>query len=353
MVKLDIFIRVCSGLVIVFSAILMGYMGRSQWTILLLGLVFAVLYLLGKRALPNDYFSRGAFVKQFAVTYVVQVILYGVLYLIGRGLGSLVIQQPIAPFSLLDVYFALVLLLFGVVTTLWLHRLEKNKSISTLGQVATSIHARAEGDKTSTEYRCEYILLFQSDPITLDTFFESVFYGHIERDASGQRENANSLPEAAKPSAKLIAETEARLGVLFPPLLKQLYLRQNGGDVGNLWVPCVNQPTNDLAQWRGVFSHDYCYLAPLQQLTTLYDSYLDYMDEEEITQSPHVQKHAKDYVILCQRYADTTFLDYSQSKTQPRVGVVDFDGIEKNDVWFDTFDDFFAALRRGELIDRP
>jgi hypothetical protein len=73
------------------------------------------------------------------------------------------------------------------------------------------------------------------------------------------------------------------------------------------------------------------------------------MDEDEIAQDNSIPKDAKRYIILCKRYLDTTFLDYSKSSTNPRVGIVDFEGIDKMDVWFDSFDAFFAALRRGEL----
>jgi len=345
MSKLETTLRLLTGLVIVLVVVLVGYMARSPWNIPLLGAVFTILFLLGKRCLTlAQLFS----IKNSLITFAVQIVLCGILYLIGRGIGSFVHAGGMVALSLIDGYIALALLVFGVITALYLQRLSKIELVEPLSQPAeVQINAKA-----STQPRCEYVLSFDVGPITLDNFFESVYYGHLERDANGQIIKSDSLPEAAKTTSEMIAATEARLGVVFPPLLKQLYLKQNGGDVGNLWVPCVNNPSNELDEWRGVFSHDYCYLAPLQLLTTLYDSYLDYMDAEEIEQSPDVQKHAKDYIILCQRYADTTFLDYSQSKQQPRVGIVDFEGIDKNDVWFDSFDDFFAALKRGELVDR-
>jgi hypothetical protein len=343
MSKLETTLRLLTGLVIVLSVVLLGYMARSPWNIPLLGAVFTLLFLLGKRSTVHTLGALFSF-KNLLITFLTQLVLCGILYLIGRGIGSFLHQGAIVSLSLIDGYVALALLIFGVITALYLQRLSNFKPVESLSQSAS---APANGQS-----RCEYVLSFDDAPITLDNFFESVYYGHLERDATGQIIRSDSLPEAAKTTNEMIVATEARLGVVFPPLLKQLYLKQNGGDVGNLWVPCVNNPSNELDDWRGVFSHDYCYLAPLQQLTTLYDSYLDYMDEDEIEHSPHVEKHAKDYVILCQRYADTTFLDYSQSKQQPRVGIVDFEGIDKNDVWFDSFDEFFAALKRGELIDR-
>jgi SMI1 / KNR4 family (SUKH-1) len=347
MSKLETTLRLLTGLVIILSVVLVGYMARSPWSIVILGAVFTVLFLLGKRSTVHTLVQLFS-IKNCFITFVAQIVLCGILYFIGRGIGSFLHVEGMVPLSVIDGYIALTMLVFGVMTTLYLQRLSKIKLAESLSYPTNEQNSAP----TSTHYRCEYLLSFDADPITLDNFFESVYYGHLERDATGQIIKRDSLPEAARTTEEMIASTEARLGVVFPPLLKQLYLKQNGGDVGNLWVPCVSNPSQELEDWRGVFSHDYCYLAPLQQLTTLYDSYLDYMDEDEIEQSPHVEKHAKDYVILCQRYMDTTFLDYSQSRQQPRVGIVDFEGIDKNDVWFDSFDDFFAALKRGELTDR-
>ena len=124
---------------------------------------------------------------------------------------------------------------------------------------------------------------------------------------------------------------------------------QNGGGLSDLWVPIIDKPSNNLDDCRGVFSHDYCDLVPLDQLETLHDVYLYSMSEDDIAKSKYSQKNAKRYILLSLRCADATFLDYSQSSFEPKVGIVDFERIDKNDVWFDTFDDFFASLKRGEL----
>lgn len=49
---------------------------------------------------------------------------------------------------------------------------------------------------------------------------------------------------------------------------------QNGGGLSDLWVPIIDKLSNNLDDWRGVFSHDYCDLVPLDQLETLHDVYL-------------------------------------------------------------------------------
>lgn len=193
------------------------------------------------------------------------------------------------------------------------------------------------------------VIQFYDAPITKDNFFVAPYYRHIKFDEKDTKIETTELPENAKPSLSLIKETEVRLGITFPTQLKSLYMLQNGGSVGDLWVPIVHNLSQYLDDWRGVFSHDYCHLVPLKELETLHDVYLYAMTEDEIAKSEYSQKDAKRYVLLSIRCADATFLDYSQSSCEPKVGVIDFEGIDKNDVWFDTFDDFFAALKRGEL----
>ena len=61
-------------------------------------------------------------------------------------------------------------------------------------------------------------------------------------------------------------------------------------------------------------------------------------------------------LILAQHYRHTLFLDYSDGAEQgnePRVGCVDFDDFsnwQPHCVWWESFDAFFAALRRYETL---
>jgi SMI1 / KNR4 family (SUKH-1) len=203
---------------------------------------------------------------------------------------------------------------------------------------------------TNSSSASQYVIQLEDAPITTANFFAAPYYGHVEYDKANRRIETIGLPEKAKPSASLITDTERRLSITFPPQLKSLYMLQNGGNLGELWVPVVDNPTNNLDDWRGAFSHDYCYLAPLEKLETLHDVYLYAMTEKEIEDSEYSKKNAKRYIILCMRCADATFLDYSESSHEPKVGIVDFEGINKSDVWFDKFDDFFAALKRGQIV---
>jgi hypothetical protein len=346
MSKTEILIRSLAGLLLIGSVFMAGYFGRSPWIILLFGLVFTILYLTGKQAAAAAWRSHGlaARLKILLPTFWVQIAVCGIFYLLGRGLDSFLHNHPIGDFNRIDLIITGTVLVAGLLLNKLISLLENNRI-----SASNSVTATEPSNTSST-----YVLSFEPWPITLDNFYTGVFYGHRTFRSPDEGEDAaakTELPEAAKTTDAMIDAVEARLNIKLPLLLKQLYQRQNGGMVRNLWVPAAPEPGHKLENWRGVFSHDYCYLAPLERLDTLYTSYLDFMEEDEIEQDESIPKNAKRYIVLCQRYQDTTFLDYSQSTEQPRVGIIDFEGNDPHDVWFDSFDDFFKALKRGELVD--
>lgn len=309
-----------------------------------LGGVFTILYILGKKAARDLWAAYGfnGILKTLMPTYCVQALVCGIFYLLGRGIGNLSDRNQTLEFGTFDLILSGAILSFGLLTSGFLWFMERKTSI-----VAVVTDATAETVKKSG-----YKMEFDPVSITLENFYTSVFYGHRDRNNAeipGDEDTPNVLPEKAQTTEAMIKAAEERLDIVLPPILRKLYERQNGGMVGNLWVAAVANPSLELEDWRGVFSHDYCYLAPLEYLRTLYDSYLDFKYEDEIEQDEEIPKNAKRYIILCQRYMDTTFLDYSQSKDKPRVGIVDFDRIDAKDVWFESFDEFFAALKRGDI----
>lgn len=343
-IKMTNIVRLTTGFTLVFVAVFIGFIGRSPWIIAPLGGVFSILYFLGKKAEWALLLSHSAsgIVKAFILSYLVQTTVCGIFYLLGRGLGNLFDKNQTTGLNSFDYSLVAGVLAVGILssTILWIMDRKQANALD-----ATEVNPVSNN-------KSGYKMVFDPEPITLENFYTSLFYGHHDRN---NHENPDDeglpkvLPEKAKTTEAMIKVAEERLNIVFPSTLKKLYARQNGGMVGNLWVAAVANPSLDLEDWRGVFSHDYCYLAPLEYLRTLYDSYLDFKYEDEIEQDNQIPKNAKQYIILCQRYMDTTFLDYSQSKDDPRVGIVDFDGNDGNDVWFESFDAFLSALKRGDL----
>lgn len=340
MSRIEVILRLVTGFSLVLAVAASGVLGQTPWIIGPFTIVFTLLYWLGKNAAIQAWRTQGwsAVARALPVILLVQAILCAVFYLIGRGIGNLLRHPVQAEFTRLDWALPLGLLGLGIANHGLLSYLSARKQAE----------SNNESDKMS--YRSEWVLELDPKPVTLENFYDGFFYGHRKYGENG--ELGDQVSEAARTSPEMIEAAESRLNIAFPRLLRQLYERQNGGMAYNLWVPAVPKPTAELDDWRGVFSHDYCYLAPLDKLDTLHDSYLDFMDEDEIAQDDRVPKQAKRYIVLCQRYQDTTFLDYSDSRDNPRVGIVDFEGIDKKNVWFDSFDDFFSALRRGDLAER-
>lgn len=195
-----------------------------------------------------------------------------------------------------------------------------------------------------------YYIKIEDTPLCVETFYRERFSAHRSDELFGY---PPERPRGWITTPEMIQEAEERLNIVLPPLLRKLYEYQNGGDLDELWVPTKPNPGIELEDWRGVFAYGYDELSPLEGLCTLFDCALSFMSPEEaeegIGQCPFLPSQAKRYIVLSQRYHDTTFLDYSNSNEHPRVGIVEFEGLDPVDIWFESFDDFFHALRRGSV----
>jgi SMI1/KNR4 family protein SUKH-1 len=323
------------ALTIVVAMIVAGWLHRSPWLVALVTPAFTVLYALGKwNAWTAAWRVGGA--KQIALATAlalpIQAVVAGVFYLLGLGLGRLVTgYAPIVALSSADALGAGVLFAVGVAVSAVIIRLE--------GAPSPSLHA----DVTAPTEEPELELDIDPTPLTLGTFFKSP--GYWRRNASRQAlEERGAIVEKPPLAASkdMIAAAEARLGIRLPETLRTLYGVMNGGHVGWLYVPLTANPKPVYDDWRGAFSIDYSSLAPLEELRTVAEHYADFTDDPD-----DIPSNADCLVILQARYGDMTLLDYSRGPA-PRVLIVDFDkmGEDPIDIAFDSFDEFFAALRR-------
>jgi SMI1 / KNR4 family (SUKH-1) len=321
----ETYLRILTGFLLVAGVFAYGVMGRAPVVIAGLALVFTVLYIHSKWHLwkPLTVAPYGVkLLKLLGGTFVSQLVVCGVIYLCGRGVGNLLEIGTADQLSVVDVIGLGALLATGLALGHACNVVARQKVVA---EHSISVSA--------PEPDSPYRMIFDPEPLTLDNFYTGLW---------------KRLVEVNPASSELIAQTEERLGITLPPLLRRLYEKQNGGMCDNLWVPAVPNPSDNFKDWRGVFAHDYCYLLPLEKLDRLYASYRDFLSEEEIEERDDIPTHAKKMIVLAQRYMDTTYLDYSEPGA-PRVGIVDFDGINKCDVRFNDFDTFFAALKRGEI----
>lgn len=348
MATLTIILRLATGLGVVLALGAVGFTARSPWALPLYAVVCTILYVIGKsRAWTRAYRDGGAgqIARALGVTLPIQGILVALFYLLGLGLGRLLGDTSgFAPFGPDDWLGAGLLLAIGGALGLTVEWIERRSDIDHARDALAEAHRRlADVDARAEQAELGPTRLFGGDadrleidpaPLTPQTFFEAPYYGH--RDA----------PEAAIGSDEKIAAAEARLGLALPESLRALYRRQNGGYVGWLFVPAVPDPGPVDGDWRGAFSIDYSDLAPLENLRTLRDAYLDFLNPDDPEQAAQIPENADRILLLSQRYMDTTYLDYSEPG-EPRAGIKDWDGSRFDpDVEFETFAALFAALRR-------
>ncbi|WP_422096790.1 SMI1/KNR4 family protein [Variovorax sp.] len=331
-------LRIAMGLLIVLAMGTAGWLHRSPWIVLLATPLFTVLYALGKwNAWTLAWRLGGAqrIALSALVTLPIQAVLAGVFYLLGLGLSMLLAPAAtIAAFSGADAQWAAALFVLAVAVSAAIIRLE----------AAAPEPVAATPSPASPAAEAEPELDIDPTPLDRDTFFESPGYWRTNaaREALAQRGAPVEKPPFAASEA-MIEAAEARLGFRLPDTLRALYGRMNGGYVGWLYVPLKRDAGPFHDDWRGAFSIDYSSLATLAELRTVAEHYEDFTHDPE-----DVPAGADKLVVLQARYGDMTLLDYTRGP-QARVLIADFDrqpGVEPVDIAFESFDHFFAALRR-------
>ncbi|BBY50459.1 hypothetical protein MARA_39270 [Mycolicibacterium arabiense] len=336
-------LRLAAALAVVGTMVVVGWVQRSPWVVLLATPVFTVLYALGKwNAWKLARRNGGG--RQIAlstlVTLPIQAVVAGVFYVLGVGLGRLVVgNRALAPLTAADTITMALLLVVGTAISVAVIRLESTAPAKATGPSAPGGPLTADAVNVEPEIELD----IDPSPLTLDTFFVSP--EHWRTNAAREALESRSGPVRKPPSAAdedMIAAAETRLGVRLPDTLRALYRVLNGGYVGWLYVPLVPNPRPVYDDWRGAFSIDYSSLASLETLRTVAEHYADFTHDPE-----DLPENAEHLIVLQARYGDMTLLDYSGGPP-PRVLLVNYDkapGEDPVDLAFDDFDQFFAALR--------
>lgn len=333
-------LRIGLGLLVVVSLLASGLFSRSPWLIVVAAPPLTILYALGKwPAWRLAWITGGlrSIALSAAATLPVQAVVAAIFYLIGLGLSRLVSgSRQIAPLVGTDVVVAVVVAAAGVLASLLIVRLESGPE-----RVPVASRLDAPQGAQSFAFDHEYAPGIDPTPVTENDFFRSP--GHWRPDALEEAMEGRGRPFGKRPRGATedeIAAAEARLGVRLPEGLLRLYRLMDGGYVGEMYVPAEPRPWphND---WRGAFSIDYSSLAPLDRLRTVEAHYHDWTDDPE-----EMATGAAGLIVLQARYGDMTLLDYNGGPV-PRVRLVDFGGNgDLKDVAFDSFERFFAELRR-------
>lgn len=337
-------LRLFIGAIILVFPTLLGWYFRSPLLIPLLGALYVPLYFLGKThawQAISHLPSRNALLRAVPVTFAVQCVLVGVLYLIGLGLGTLFTDRAMAGgIAAQDIAWLGSVAVIALPISAFIVFTERD--------TATPVPARVKPNPEVSD-KDDFVALDRE--ITPQTFYRGPHFSRPNYartamvdvlDHSGAK--PKRAPKAA--SAAMLAQTEERLGVKLPQTLREIYLIQDGGALPTYFVPkYLGAPKTDEG-WVSAFAHDYNDLRPLAQLASLYDDYIQDFDPEY---SDPAEKDAwipssEKLIILTARSGYGTALDY---RSGPEPGVLLFDNNHSTPELkrFETFDEFFAALR--------
>ncbi len=345
-------LRIAMGLGLIGGVVWTGLAVVSAWAVLPLAALFTICFGLGRWRAWHMAAANGQLFKAVlgqGATFLVQCGLVGLFYLAGRGLAAIVgpIGLPFEP-QLSFWVFAATASLVGATIVM----LEAMGPGDPMQRAAADI-AAAKGTQTTepigrqTNEETETWL-----PVTEDTFHQGWYFRHVQT-APNTDPNAEPrrwlLPDARLSEAQ-IAEHEARLGVALPPVLRRLYLQQNGSS-GMCVAIQTDQPYFDTYRGRVAPFPGDSDLLPLDEVWPLRKM----LDTD--TDRPHAdafKAQMSRILVLAQWYGQMFVLDY-RAGSAPRVGLLDLEHhvLEEGGkwegaaLWWDDFDSFFAKLERN------
>lgn len=341
-------LRLVFTLVLLAFPFLAGMASASAWYIAACVPVFVMSDVIGKWRLQFAGKPALVLLKFIVTALLTQTIVVGVIYLLGRGVGSLFGGVQTLDFGT-AINIPLVLIYAAIMAVLGVMLLFAERGKVSMEEMVADEINKAMPHITGSGHEPVALSDIPARPVSVDTLFDGPHYSHYEFDHDAD-ENL-LVPERAQVTDTQIAETEKQLGVTLPPQLRQIYLTQNGGSIQDVYYGDPSAPTeDDIAPFSG-----YEDLNPLERLCSVHDAVLNYAHEEDVEMFPI---GAKQMIILAQWYRETLFLDYRNGRDAPRVGFYDFDraeDLQSNDweddeeaMFWPDFDSFMAGLYRQD-----
>jgi hypothetical protein len=354
MTRISIAFRLVIGVGLVLFAGAFGYLHRSPLSLPFLILGFTAAYIGGKsrawRAALAQEAGRTLF-RQVVAAALAQVVLVGLLYLAGFGLGALtrggVSLHAWSPF---DAVLPLAVGMGATGVAFVLQRFEREQSVADLmrefGPV-DRVGSGPAGAANPSAADAEVRLL--GAPVTVETFYSGVHFSHGGDPPGG---GLASAPDARSAGGDpKVDSAEARLGVVLPAGLRALYRIQNGGGVTGLCVPKV--PETEVRLFEDILTPfgGYEALNPTESLRSIFVAVSDYANADDPDDAHQYPPECHRMIVLAQWYRETLFLDY-RLPGPPRVGHFDLDrGWDEALVhWWPNFETFFGSLRRFEGV---
>jgi hypothetical protein len=330
-------LRIGLGIGLVAVVLAAGLLGRSGWWIVACAPCFTISFLIGRWRTWRSDFSASKIFHAALIAALTQLVLIGMLYLLARGAASLLYTQVPVPWQWADAFAVIGISLLSIFGASVIYKLEQAFSAPN--------YAPAKPNEAASIAPLQRPELTLGSKITPDTFFQATHYSH-----STGGENTDGENVAAVGSEDKITIAEQRLGLSLPAALRALYLRQNGGSVGALCI--VNPGIAAVQSFDDVVTPfgGYEDLLPTEMLETLFTRICNFADPDSPEYADQFPDGCRHMLVLAQWYQSTLFLDFN-TPGEPKAGYVDFQHVEQwpaHVIWWPSFADFFAQLRRYE-----
>jgi hypothetical protein len=341
--------RICVGLLLLIGAGLAGFWLRSPVIVFWLGFAFTLSYASGRVAAWKSAWQRGmrgALLPGLLLTYLVQTVWTGLLYLLGLGIAALF--KPVALASALtqqDFAHISALVSIGVVSGIVLYFME-GASPASMFKMAGDDAGLAE--QSGAKAIDSDVVSLLDESVTPSTMFSSIHYSHADNTAP---ENDRYLPnQKSAGSDEKIAAAESRLKIALPESLRAIYRHQNGGHLREICAPRGITSSTPMS-WDDLISpfSGYSDLIPLENLRFLYEHIEAYAFPD--TEAERFPAGCQKMLVLARWYEHTLFLDYNacfeNNQSEPGVAFVDFEHEhwQEHVVRWKNFSEFFSSLR--------
>jgi hypothetical protein len=339
--------RISIGLTLMIGTMLAGFWLRSPLIVFWLGLALTLSYAAGRAAswkVAWQQGMRGALFIGLPLTYAVQTVLAGLLYLFGLGIATLAKRGDVASaLSQHDFAHVTAITTLGVVSGIVLYWMEGGSPPSMFKMANVDDDARLA---SASDYQpaTEDELSLLDERVTPASMFSAIHHSHID---NSQPEETRYLPnEKSEGSDAKIAMAERRLQITLPASLRAIYRQQNGGHVRDL---CIVPEGTKALTWDALIMPftGYSDLIPLESLEFLHSHIEHYANPE--SEAERFPAGCERMLVLARWYEHTLFVDYNvcDANNEPSIAFVDFE----DEAWserimrWNTFAEFFSRLR--------
>ena len=354
-------LRVTAALLLLGTSFWFGWLKHSPLLVFLLAIVFTPSYIAGKWRVwksASPSMAVGQKIRNILGSYCAQIFVAGIFFCIGLAFSAMAAPSAVIfDISAFDIHVLALLAVSQIILMPLIILLEQRHlgDVEDILQQAKDSGIIAHGAHVIGDDREEDDgFMLDPTPITVDSFFKGDHFSRRDYSRTAITDIVdwnNKKPFVAPRAATedMIQEAEERLGFRLPETLRDIYKLQNGGYVGPLYVPLVENPRNNYDDWQCAFAHDYDVLMPLSDLSSLYDHHMAYFDEDydDVEDKEAWISESEKLIVFAARTGYGTALDYRKDSNNPAIVFFDNNYGEREErerFHLESFDHFLSKL---------